>query len=149
MAKDDEMPMLPDQAKLVDVLERLTKIQEQQPIPQQSMAQAKHITPWNPTGAKMRPRLKRRVFQNGHPLSDGRLHDEEILLLNGLKPGRYRNRQWLVLERDMEGTSSLHLYIPDATEAQRLENARLAPRGLADVLLLIHEEMKTPKVATE
>jgi len=138
-----------DGKTILQVLERLTQIQEAQPVPQQTVAQATYVTPWNPTGKRQRPRLRRRVFENGHPISDGRLTDEEITLLNGLKHGRYHSRQWTVIERDEEGLTSLHLFFPNKTEADRMAIARIAPRGLADLLVLIHQEMQGVKVATE
>jgi len=140
-------PPIPAADQLVDVLKRLTTIQERQPIPQETVAQATFVTPWNPTGKKTRPRLRRRVFLNGHPLSDTRLTEDEVTLLNSLKHGRYHNRQWLVLERDEEGTSSLHVFFPNKTEAQRIEHARMAPNGLVDLLRLMHDEMRTVKLA--
>jgi hypothetical protein len=140
-------PPLPTRDQLVDVLERLTQIQERQPIPQQTVAQATFITPWNPTGSKTRPRLRRKVFLNNHVLSDGRLTDEEVMLINTLKHGRYHNRQWLVIEKDEEGTSSLLILLPNKTESQRIEMARTCPAGLVDALRMIHREMTAVAVA--
>jgi hypothetical protein len=144
---DEEDGETPEVNTLVGVLDRLTRIQERQPIPQETAAQAKYCTPWNPTGRKDMPKLKRRVFQNGHPISDVRMTEQEINLINTLKHGRYHNRQWLVVERDEGGSTAMHIYWPNKTESDRIQMARIAPNGLADVLLMIHDEMRTPKLA--
>jgi hypothetical protein len=135
------------ESQLIAVLDRLTRIQEGQPLPQLSVTQAKYITPWNPTGAKDRPKLRRAVYQNGQPLSEGRLSAEEITLLNTLKNGRYAKRKWLVMEKDEDGANTMHFYTPNKTEAERMDLARTAPGGLVDILRQMHQEMKTPKVA--
>src|SRR5690606_13275297 len=52
-------------------------------------------TPWNPSGTKRRVKLKHpAVFQNGARLNPMMLSDEEIELLNRLRPGVYNRKKW-------------------------------------------------------
>jgi len=136
--------------RLAAAIEKLVEIQEHQPTPQIPMAKAKHVTPWNPTGKHdwQRPRLRCRVFMNDRPLTEGRLNEEEIKLINQLKPGRYNNRKWTVVEHDNGGEANLYFYIPNKTSEERAEYQKLGGmRGLAALLELIVAEQKTIKIA--
>jgi hypothetical protein len=137
-----------EQANLAKVLERLADRADYGPTPQVRTGRAKIKTPWNPTGALDRPSLSRSTFLNGHRLRETTLSDGEIAGLNQLKAGRYHNRKWLVVEADVDGRdeSSVQVFIPNKTEADRLETKSVA-RNLQEILDLILAEQKTAKSA--
>lgn len=128
-------------ATLGKVLERLADRIEYGPTPQIRAARAKIKTPWNPTGAVRRIKLNRPVYFNGHRLREITLSDGEITGLNKLKAGRYHNRKWLVVEADLDGKneSSIQVFVPNKTEADRLET-KSAARNLQEILDLIIAE---------
>ncbi len=126
--------------RLVDALESLTEIQKHQAIPQIPMGRDTHPTPWHPSGARGRERLKRRVFMNGHAISDSRLSDSEVKGFNQLKHGKYKGGKWIVMDSSDNGTSTLHLYIPNKTMSDRME----MPRSLGEILTTILDEQKRP-----
>lgn len=147
MANDETTPAATsDDVTMKELLKKLVDVQLAQPIPQKSMAQAIYRTPFNPTGKKRRPKLSRKTLMNGHPLSEAFLTDREILLLNQLKAGKYQNRRWTVTELDGEGTSTVQLFIPNKTQADRIEMAQKG-KTLADLLDLIIAEQKSVKAA--
>lgn len=134
---------------LVGVLGKLAERQDEGPIKQIPIAKAKYRTPWNPTGAKRKFKLKRATFLNGFRLRENRLHDETIQLLNQLKAGKYQNRKWVVVEadgdQDNEGmNSTVSIWIPNKTVGDRLKLAELGgQRGLPALLeLIIAEQSK-------
>jgi hypothetical protein len=92
--------------------------------------QARQRTPWNPTGEPLKVRLKApAVFMNGARLHPKMLSEEEITLLNALKPGLYNKKKWTVtLRRD----KSIDIGYSNKTVKHRLELAREAP-SLSDM----------------
>lgn len=66
-------------------------------------------SPWNPEGKKGdRKRLKRPTFQNGTPLSEKTLTEEEIDLFNQLRAGRYGpDRKYVVIVRPSDRAVTL------------------------------------------
>jgi len=147
MSRDKEDALSPRATKadsinerMLDALESLTEIQKHQAIPQIPMGRDSHDTPWNPTGKRTRERLKRRVFMNGHSLSDNRLTEDEVKGFNQLKHGKYQNQKWIVMESNENGTSTLHLFIPNKTIADRMA----MPRSLNEILQTILDEQKRP-----
>jgi hypothetical protein len=132
---------------LTEILGRLVTRTEAGPIPQVPLARAKIATPWNPKGDRVRPTLSRPTYLNGHRLREITLSNEEITLLNQLTPGRYRNRKWLVVDTDTDGQgSAVQVYLPNKTEADRLEMKSVA-KDLADALRLIVAEAEARKTA--
>lgn len=122
--------------RMIDILEKLSNRNEAGPTPQIPFASAKFCTPWNPTGKPYRDTLKRKTFVNDFQIRELTHSEEEIRLLNLVKPGRYNKRKWLVREEDSgEAGHSLHIYFPNRTQAQRIElTAEHKGRGLVGLL---------------
>lgn len=135
-----------DLTTIAEVLHRLVDRTEAGPVPQVRIANAKFKTPWNPTGTQDRPSLSRTTFLNGHRLREITLSDEEITLFNKLKPGRYHNRKWLVVEADSENGSSIQVFIPNKTEADRLET-KAAASNLAGILRIMTSDAPSARAA--
>lgn len=128
---------------VTEVLGRLVDKNEAGPIPQIPVARAILPTPWHPSGSKVRPELARTAYLNGHRLREIMMSDEEITLINGLRAGRYMNRKWTVVDTDGDGNAaSIQIFLPNKTEAERLEQKSLA-RNFVEVLRMIHAEMAT------
>jgi hypothetical protein len=103
--------------------------------------QVKVVTPWDPTGVRKQPakRLKApAVFQNGARLNPIMLSNEEMDLINQLKPGRYAKRRIEVVRRR---DKSIDIRYPNRTIEQRLELKGVA-RNLTELLkvILIEQE---------
>ncbi len=132
---------------MANVLERLVDKNETGPIPQIPTARAILPTPWHPSGELSRPSLSRTTYLNGHRCREILMSNEEIVLCNGLKSGRYQNKRWTVVDTDGDGNAaSLQIYLPNKTEADRLEQKSLA-RNFAEVLRMIHAEMAEREAA--
>src|SRR3990167_4194699 len=71
--------------RLAEVLE---KIIDSSPVKRLPFAKFKTRSPFNPTGNKRR-KLTRVCYQNGAMLPIKVINDEEIALLNRIKPGKY------------------------------------------------------------
>jgi hypothetical protein len=118
-------------------------VEETAPIKQVHISRYRAKTPFNPTGAKraQRPKLNCTFFQNGDKPNPTRLFDEEIELINGLKPGRYINRVVEVVEKIEGGERAVEIRYSNKTPEQRFENKNHF-RSLLELLRLIHAEMK-------
>ena len=98
MAKtDDETKDTKQERTLAKVLEGLAAAQEDGPIRQVRQHAAKYRTAGNPTGGP-RPAMARDYRMQGSQLRPAMLSNEEIDLLNKLKPGRYNGGKWIVTE---------------------------------------------------
>lgn len=80
---------------------------------------AKARTPWNPSGERRTVKLKpTAVYQNGARLNPVMLSDEEITLLNQVKPGRYNKNKWEVVRRR---DKSIDIRFANKSIEQRME----------------------------
>lgn len=97
-------------------------------------------TPWNPSGERRSLKLKpTALFQNGARVNPAMLSDEEIELINQLKPGLYNKKKWQVVrKRD----KSLHLHYPNATLEHRFDLNIQAQGQFAGMLRLIITEQE-------
>lgn len=102
--------------------------------------EAKFPTPWNPSGERRTLKLKpTSVSQNGGRLNPALLSDEEITLINQLKPGLYNKKKWQVIrKRD----KSIDIRYPNASLASRFEMQSTAG-SLAGMLRLIVTEQES------
>lgn len=137
-------------AQMTQVLSRLAGKAEAGPTPQIPFSKAKFCTPWNPTGKKYRVGLTRDTWMNGHQLREGRLSEEEITLLNQLKPGKYHNKQWTVIETDEgDGKHSIEIIIPNKTQEQRMAlTIAHGGRGLVGICEKIIAEQNAIQLAS-
>jgi len=109
------------QATQQALLQFLQKQNETEIVP---FHKIKHDTPWNPTGKRERVKLRRPTFISGYPVNPMMHTEEEITLLNEVKPGRYNNRRWEVTRFD---DGSIDIRYPNRTFEQRMEMALKAP----------------------
>lgn len=91
-------------------------------VPQQQVSFAKFTTKssFNPTGK--RRTMKRICYQNGYRCNVKTLFDEEIALIERLKPGRYINNLVTVtLERNPDGgEDKVYIHYSNSTPDQRM-----------------------------
>ena len=76
------------------------------------------VTPWTPTDGSPKLTLKRKMYQHGIPINENRVTNEEIQLLNKLRPGTYCDGFITVVRRRDKG---LNIDYPFKTPAQRLQ----------------------------
>lgn len=121
--KDEQISSLSsaDLSTLVQSIAKMANQTENGPVRQVSVAKAKYCTPWNPTGEKKRPKLKRPTYMSGARLREIMLSSADITLLNQLKAGKYNQKRWVVTERDggAEG-SAIDVMIPNKTMEDRI-----------------------------
>ncbi len=87
------------------------------------------------TARQKRHKLTRQVFLSGVKVREKQLTDEQVLLLNRLKPGKYNGGRWVVLERGAAGLEggALDIYVRNKSQEDRGQLAIEAPS--LDVLL--------------
>lgn len=110
-------------------------IQETAPVVQEHISRYRGATPFNPSGAQEheRPQLRGTFLQNGSKMSMPFLSDNEINLLNQLKPGRFIGRKVEVVERVENGEVTVEIRYSNGTNEQRLE-MKNEVRNLAELL---------------
>lgn len=116
-------------------------VEETAPIKQIHISRYVAKTPFNPTGSKKRPKLNCTFLQNGGRVHPGRLHNEEIELINQLKPGRYFDRKIEVVERIENGEREIDLRYSNGSIEQRMEMKNVA-RNLREMLHGILDQQK-------
>lgn len=127
--------------RMVAAIEALAQKNATGPTPQIPFAQAKHVTPWNPTGTRKRMKFTRPTFINGRKIGELMHTDAEIEKLNALKPGHYHNRKIVVWSSDTsDGLSTINLQFPNKTPEQKMELMRLTAgknglEGILDIVL--------------
>jgi len=127
------------------------------PIKQIPISKTKIQTPWNPSGNKKRPVLRRVTWLNGYRLREIMLSDREIELLNQLRSGRYNNNRWTVIEAAgstiTEGdgpdakNGEVSVFVPNKTQADRLRLKGEAP-DLETLLMKMIDEQKKVVLAS-
>ena len=144
-------------ASLVQSISNIAEQSDRGPIKGIPIAKSKQRTPWNPTGQKIRVKLRRATYMNGHRLHESRMSALEIELFNQLKPGRYGPKSKIVVieKGGDDGDRELQLWVPNKTVPDRLEMARLTadPTGQdrpGSIVLLekLIEESKAIKLAS-
>jgi hypothetical protein len=122
-------------------------VTEASPVKQVHISKYKAITPWNPTGALRRPAMNAKFLDNGSEIPDWKVTDEDIALLNQLKPGRYLDRKLEVIERnDNGGARTVEIRYSNKNVGQRMEMKNYG-RNFTELLQNIVTEQK-PKAGT-
>jgi hypothetical protein len=123
--------------RLTKALEILAENSAGGPIKQIPIGRAKVSTPWNPTGERLRPRLKRVTRMNGFKLQEFTLNNRTIRMFNLLKAGKYNGGKWVVIDQDDREGSSINLYVPNKSVADRLETKAKAKdiEALLEIIL--------------
>jgi hypothetical protein len=97
--------------------EALTRaIQTTQPLQKKTVATRKKRTPWSPKDGSPKQKLRRAMYHHGIPLTT-RISNEEIELLNKVKPGMYLDGFVKVYKRKDQG---IDIDYPVKTNSQRL-----------------------------
>lgn len=126
--------------KLISAL--VQAIQLTKPVEKKNAINRKPGSPWdNPDGNK-KIKLKRKMFQHGHPMDSDLLDSEEIELLNKLKVGLYFNGWVKVYKRKDSG---IDIDYPIKTTSQRMKLlGMLKGEGLKGLLRQCIEEANNP-----
>jgi hypothetical protein len=116
------------------------------PIKQIPITKYKNRTIYNPQGLPphKRPQFTREYYQNSKIINDiGGLYDEDIRLLNKLKPGRYIERNVEVIERlsDNGQQNQVEIRYPSATIDDRFRMKNYW-RTFSEMLRLIVAEQE-------
>jgi hypothetical protein len=102
----------------------------------------KKNTPWTPKNGAPRLKLKRRMYHHGLEIRD-RVSNEEIALLNQIRPGLYLNNWVKVVRRRDKG---IDIDYPVKTAGQRLKLVNeFGVRNFTELLQRIVEEGLNPK----
>ena len=102
---------------------------------------------FNPSG-KPRPEYLKyeSVYQNDRKINGDFLTNDEISLLNKIKPGRYNDRKWEVIVRDEGQEKTLEMRYSNKSQDDKIDLAQKAPSLTAMLNLIIAEqEAKTSK----
>lgn len=100
-------------------------------------------TPWTPPPGQPKLKLKRKMHLHGIPLRETYHSNEEIALMNKLRPGSYLDDYVKVYKRNDKG---LNIDYPAKTTAQRLKLVnRFGISSLKNLLERIVDEASRPK----
>lgn len=122
-------------------------IEMTRPVEKKNAFNRKVMTPWTPKDGSKKIKLKRSFYQHGILVDPSILSNEEIALINKLKPGLFLNGHVRVNRRKDRG---IDIDYPVRTAAVRLKLInQFGVRNLTDLLTLCIEESKRPVVDIE
>jgi hypothetical protein len=126
------------------VADAVVKVQER--IQPTEKREASLVSPFNPEGLKVRPKLENRYIFCGAPCEENILTNEEVRSLNTItEPGTYRGGRWQVLVRqEMDGKKTIFINIPHKTIDERMD----MPHSLLAIIAEIKKEdakLQAPK----
>lgn len=104
-------------------------------------ANRKPLTPWTPKDGEPRAKLKRKMYHHGQPLIN-RIFNEEIELLNKIKPGVYCDGWVKVIRRKDKGID-IDYKVRTASQRLRLVN-EWGIRNFKELLERIILEQENP-----
>jgi hypothetical protein len=140
--------MAKEQTSKSDMMSELTKafveaIELTRPEAKKTISTRVQNTPWTPKDGSSKLKLKRKMYQHGLLIDALRVTNEEITLLNKLKPGVYMNGWVKVIRRKDRG---IDIDYPIKTASQRLrlinEHGVINFRTLLEKIV---DEAKNPK----
>ena len=112
------------------------------PVEKKTFATRKPKTPWTSKDGSPKAKLKRAAHQHGMEIDEDKLSNEEIVLFNKLRPGRFLNGLVTVTRRRDRG---IDVSYPVKTAAQRLKLVNLfGIRNLAELLTMCANEAANP-----
>lgn len=78
---------------------------------------------------KKRVKLSRQVYMSGVKIRENQLTEEQIRLLNKLKPGKYNDGKWTVIERDASGLEggAIDIFLRNKSNEDRMQLLIEAP----------------------
>lgn len=128
---DAQTKALIEMAKSLGVI-----VQNQERVRQKGILEIDPVTPWNPEGKRNRVALTRMTYQHGQLVNPFQMTEEEIVLANQLKPGRYYDRK-IEVHRTEDGGINLTYHLGKVHE--RMELARQFPDFASLCRFLIKE----------
>ena len=118
-----------------------TALQAIQPPRDQGYAEVAGKDVFNPSGRKRE--LKRDTYVNHFRVDVRYLHDQEVALLDQVKPGRYLDGKVTVSEQHGEGGRSvIHIQYPDKGIEDRLMMKSVAPNFATLIQRVVSEGSK-------
>lgn len=114
-------------------------VQNQERVRQKGILEIDPVTPWNPEGKRNRVPLTRMTYQHGQLVNPFHMTEEEIILANQLKPGRYYDRK-IEVHRTEDGGINLSYHLGKVHE--RMELARQFPDFASLCRFLIKERQE-------
>lgn len=117
-------------------------IQATKPVEKKNPVTRKPGSPWHPKDGSPKLKLKRKMYQHGLLMDADLLTNDEIDLLNKVKPGRYLDNWVKVIKRQDKG---INIDYPVKTVAQRLKlGSAFGVNSLTDLLKRLISESENP-----
>lgn len=136
---DNAVPTTNAQTELVQAL--VQAIQSTKPVEKKTPFTRERHTPWTPTKGTPRLKLKRKMYHHSQALGS-RISNEEIELLNKIRPGTYCDGFVHVIRRKDKG---IDIDYKVKTSAQRLRLVnQFGIRNFKELLERIIEEAGNP-----
>lgn len=118
-------------------------IQASKPAEKKTIFNRPSETPWTPPPGQERLKLKRKMYQHGLPISEKFVTNEQIALMNKLRPGVYLDGHVRVTRRKDKGVD---ISYPVKSPAQRLRLVNgFGVRNFTELLQRLNEEADKPK----
>lgn len=129
-----------------DVFAQLVKaftdaIASTKPVEKKNAINRKPGTPWTPKDGSPKIKLRRKFYQHGLLIDPDMMSNEDISLMNQVKPGVYMNGHMKVIRRRDKG---INLTYPVSTAAQRLKLNQFGVTSFSSILRRCIEESENP-----
>lgn len=118
-------------------------IEATKPPAKKNMFNRKPNTPWSPKDGSRKLKLKRKMYQHGLLINEDTVSNDEIDLLNKVRPGLYCDGNVRVYRRRDRGVD-IDYVIKTAAQRLRLVN-QFGIRNLSELLLRCISEAEAPK----
>jgi hypothetical protein len=127
-------------AELIRAL--VAAIEQTKPVQKKTAANRKPLTPWTPKDGSPKFKLRRKVYQHGLLIDPDLMTNEEISLMNQIKPGRFLDGWVKIFRRRDKG---LEITYPIRTASQRLKLvSTFGIRNFKELLERCIEESSNP-----
>lgn len=139
-----EVPATEPQVGLSELAKALVAaIEVAKPVQKKTPFNRKKGTPWTPKDGSPKLKLKRKTYHHGLEV-ENKLSNEEIALLNKIKPGSYCDGWVKVVRRKDKG---INIDYPIKTSSQRLKLVnQFGIRNFEELLRRIIEEQTNPEL---
>lgn len=118
-------------------------IEAAKPPEKKNIFTRKPLTPWTPKDGSPKLKLKRKIYQHGIPLQDKMLTNEQIALLNKIRPGEYFDGYVKVIRRRDKG---IDITYPIKNAQQRMMlTSKTGARSFTELVRLINEQADKPR----
>lgn len=133
--------VVPD-ASLALVAALVEAIKQTKPIEKKNAANRVARTSWTPKDGSPKLKLKRKMYQHGMAIDADMVTNEQITLLNALKPGRFLDG-WVKVIRRRDKGIDIDYAIKTASQRLKLVNA-FGIRNFDELLERCIEEASNP-----